>query len=157
MSRSADLPPEAPRAATGPGARSRSLWRTVGRKAGVAVLTVAGIILVVRLAPGGVPHPDPRLDLPAAEIRPTSRYEGYPRVARAYAMAAAVPDIVDGLYCHCHCAEHSSHYSLLECFQTDHAARCDICMSEATIAYEMTRDGTSLDAIRDEVDRTFGR
>ena len=71
-------------------------------------------------------------------------------------MTAAVPHVIDGLYCYCHCSEHSSHYSLLECFQTDHAARCDICMSEATIAYEMSQDGASLSDIRDEADRTFG-
>lgn len=156
MSRSADSRPDAPRAATGPDTKDRARRGAVGRSAGLPLLALAGIILVVEIAPGGVPHPDPRPDLPAAQIQPTSRYDGSPRVARAYAMAAAVPDIVDGLYCHCQCAEHSSHYSLLECFYTDHAARCDICMSEAMIAYEMSRNGASLDAIRAEVDRTFG-
>jgi hypothetical protein len=124
--------------------------------AGVAALAIIGISLAVTATSSGMPHPEPRLDLGTSAIQPASRYNEYPRVARAYAMAAAVPGILDGLYCHCHCAEHSAHYSLLECFHTDHAARCDICMSEARIAYEMARDGASLEAIRAEVDATFG-
>jgi hypothetical protein len=37
-----------------------------------------------------------------------------------------------------------------------HAARCDICMSEAVMAYRMSQNGASLDAIRAEVDKTYG-
>ncbi|MBT8461564.1 MAG: PCYCGC domain-containing protein, partial [Gemmatimonadetes bacterium] len=55
----------------------------------------------------------------------------------------------------CECAEHSGHYSLLDCFASDHGARCDICLSEATIAYQMTMAGESLDAVRKEIDSQF--
>ncbi|MEQ9568714.1 MAG: PCYCGC motif-containing (lipo)protein [Longimicrobiales bacterium] len=62
-------------------------------------------------------HPTARADLDhASHIVPASRYEGYPRVATTYAMVAAIPGVIDGLYCYCECAEHSGHYSLLDCF-----------------------------------------
>lgn len=101
-------------------------------------------------------HPTPRPESHAGHVVPAARYEGNPRVAQTYQMAAAAPQIIDGLYCYCHCAEHSGHYSLLDCFKSDHAARCDVCMSEAAIGYQMAANGSSLDAIRKEIDRTYG-
>jgi len=101
-------------------------------------------------------HPTPRAANEQTTVVPAARYAQYPRVAETYEMAAAVPMILDGLYCYCNCAEHSGHYSLLDCFNSDHAARCDVCMSEAVIAYKMTQNGASLDAIRAEIDRTYG-
>jgi hypothetical protein len=101
-------------------------------------------------------HPGPRAASERTTVVPTARYASYPRVAETYEMAAAVPMILDGLHCFCECDEHSGHYSLLDCFNSDHAARCDVCMSEAVIAYRMHHDGASLDAIRAEVDRTYG-
>jgi len=101
-------------------------------------------------------HPAPR----AAEHHPhlveSARYDGYPRAERAYAWAASIPGVLDGLYCHCQCKEHSGHYSLLDCFASDHGAGCDVCMTEVEVAYEMTRQGASLADIRAAVDRTYG-
>jgi len=48
------------------------------------------------------------------------------------------------------------HHSLLTCFQSDHASGCDICLSEAEMAYRMTRQGASLSAIRNAIDAAYG-
>jgi hypothetical protein len=68
---------------------------------------------------------------------------------------AEIPHVIDGLYCHCACSEHSGHYSLLDCFHDDHGARCDVCLSEAAMAHRMHNDGESVDAIRDAIDRLY--
>jgi uncharacterized protein with PCYCGC motif len=101
-------------------------------------------------------HPTPRAPELASDVVDASRYTGYPRVAEVYETSAAVPHVLDGIYCYCDCSQHSGHYSLLDCFSDDHAARCDVCMSEAVIAYRMTQDGADLDEIRAEVDRNYG-
>ena len=131
--------------------RSRTIWLMGG-----LVTLFLGLWFAVAASGGGERHPTARADIDhASHIVPASRYEGYPRVARTYTMVAAVPEVVDGLYCYCECAEHSGHYSLLDCFASDHGARCDICLSEATIAYQMTMAGESLDAVRKEIDSQF--
>ena len=126
----------------------------------VAGLSVAALVVVSAVVSRGnrphSHHPTPRVASAQSQVVPSAQYAQYPRVAQAYEMAAAVPMVLDGLYCYCSCAEHSGHYSLLDCFASDHGARCDVCMSEAAIAYQMSQDGASLDAIRAEVDRTYG-
>ncbi len=101
-------------------------------------------------------HPAARAPEVASDVLPHTRYANYPRVADAYRMAAIVPAVLDGLYCYCRCSEHSGHYSLLDCFASDHAAGCDICMSEAVVAHDMTMAGADLEAIRHRVDATYG-
>jgi hypothetical protein len=101
-------------------------------------------------------HPAPRATVEQPDVVPAARYAEYPRVAETYRMAHAVKAELDGVYCYCNCAKHSGHYSLLDCFTSDHAARCDVCMSEAVITYRMTQSGASLDQIRAEIDDTYG-
>jgi hypothetical protein len=141
----------------GPLARERRRRNRAWTVAGVSVAAlVVGSMAVNRGNAPRAHHPDPRAASEQTTVVPSARYAPYPRVAQTYEMAAAVPMILDGLYCYCDCAEHSGHHSLLDCFNSDHAARCDVCMSEAVIAYEMHQNGAALDAIRAEVDRTYG-
>jgi len=119
----------------------------------------AFVVVSVAVTRGGVRrthHPTPRAASEQPELMSTARYAQYPRVAETYKMARAARATLDGVYCYCNCAQHSGHYSLLECFASDHAARCDICMSEAVIAYRMSRNGAALAALRAEVDKTYG-
>jgi len=104
----------------------------------------------------GSGHPDPRPGLTGSTVVPASRYAQFARVSAVYGQAAEIPSVLDGLYCHCDCAEHSGHRSLLTCFESDHAAACDICMSEAAIAYRMTKSGRSLEEIRAAIDELYG-
>lgn len=132
-------------------ARKRAMWYKVG---GVAALLV--VLSYAASSQGGSNHhPTPRDMDHSGYVVSSARYDAYPRVAETYQMVAAVPSIVDGLYCYCQCKEHSGHYSLLDCFNSDHAARCDVCLSEGTIAYRMSQDGKDLKAIRAEIDGRF--
>jgi hypothetical protein len=101
-------------------------------------------------------HPEPRPEAHSHHVAPSGQYSEYPRVAGIYAQAAEIKDVLDGLYCYCRCSEHSGHYSLLDCFADDHAARCDICLSEAALAHKMNGEGASLEQIRDAVDGLYG-
>ena len=72
-------------------------------------------------------------------------------------MAAEIPEVLDGLYCYCDCHHNFGHYSLLDCFQSDHGGNCDVCMNEVRIAYRMHREGKTLQQIRQVIDATYGK
>ena len=101
-------------------------------------------------------HPEPRPDITGETVLPASRYANYARVSVVYSQAAEIASILDGLYCHCDCSKHSGHRSLLSCFESDHGAACDICLSEAAIAHRMTKAGRSLEEIREAIDELYG-
>ena len=57
------------------------------------------------------------------ETRPTidpSRFVG--KAARAHQVAREIPDVLDQLYCYCHCDRSAGHKSLLSCYTDGHAA-----------------------------------
>ena len=128
--------------------RRRAVWASA-----IGLAAIAGF-LATRDASAS--HPDSRPDAHSHHVAPSGRYSEYPRVAAIYAQAEQVKDVLDGLYCYCRCSEHSGHYSLLDCFADDHAARCDVCLSEATLAHRMNGEGASLGQIRDAVDSLYG-
>ena len=119
------------------------------------LLLVAGYRLMNRNAEP-VAHPEVRASAPTAKVLQASVFASQPDVARVYAMAEQIPQVLDGLYCHCECAEHSDHYSLLTCFESDHGAHCDICLGEAELAYKMAKEGKTLEQIRAAIDAKFG-
>jgi hypothetical protein len=121
--------------------------------AGLAVVVLVLGLVATRTANGH--HPTPRTGLTAADVVSPERYAAYPRIAEVYAMAAEIPTILDGLYCHCDCSIHSDHRSLLTCFQDDHGAACDVCLTEAALAFRMIGDGKSLKQIRRAVDALY--
>ncbi|MEJ2215302.1 MAG: CYCXC family (seleno)protein [Gemmatimonadota bacterium] len=123
---------------------------------GVALLLIVGLFATRRDAQGAQ-HPKPRPTASAASVVPASRYDGYPRIKETYAEVAQVPEVVDGIYCYCHCEENMGHYSLLDCFSSDHAANCDVCLSEGALAYKMNKDGKTLDQIRHAVDQLYAQ
>jgi len=141
---------------TSPRSRRPRSWKGSGLAwiGGGAVL-LALLVLPTLSFGGGAPHPDPREHIAHDHVAPAARYAAYPRVARTYALVAEIPHVIDGIYCYCACSEHSGHYSLLDCYRDDHAARCDVCLSEADMAHRMHQDGKSLDEIRTAIDRLY--
>jgi hypothetical protein len=136
--------------------RSRKAGSTTTRLAWIgAAAVVLAVLIVPRAGLGSSHHPEPREGIDHTHVAPVERYADYPRVAAVYAQVAEIPHIVDGLYCYCECSEHSGHYSLLDCYKDNHAARCDVCLSEAAMAYRMHQDGASLDDIRTAIDRLY--
>lgn len=79
------------------------------------------------------------------------------RVRAAYASAQAIPEVIDQLYCYCHCRENIGHKSLLSCYTDNHAAGCDICIVEAEMAAQLTAQGYCPSDIQKAIDKRFGQ
>jgi hypothetical protein len=122
--------------------------------AGVAVLAAALVLATTRAASAGH-HPTPRQGITAAAVLPASAFGQDERLVRAYTAAHAMPEVFDGLYCYCQCKENFRHVSLLTCFESEHGASCDICLTEAAMAAEMHATGASLEVIRRAIDARF--
>jgi len=104
----------------------------------VCGLGLADLVPVVplvreRLRSGHAPvvHPTGRSD--ASQVLDPVRFRD-PAQKRAYAIARQIPGTLNQLYCWCGCKEHSGHRAPLECFESEHASQCNICMGEAVIA-----------------------
>jgi hypothetical protein len=120
----------------------------------VAGIAAVAILALIQRAPSH--HPTPRAAAEAGAVQSAERYAAFPQVEETYRGAAEIPSVLDGLYCYCDCSANLGHYSLLECFQSDHAAGCDVCLGEAMLAYRKTREGASLAAVRKAIDQTYG-
>ncbi|MBI4545290.1 MAG: hypothetical protein HY703_08855 [Gemmatimonadetes bacterium] len=123
----------------------------------LAVLAVVALYRVI--GPGTAhaqQHPQPRQGISAERIVPAERYAAQPEVERVYRLARRAPQVLDGIYCYCHCSKHSGHYSLLTCYESDHGAGCEICLGEAALAVQLHEQGKTLDQIRAQIDATYG-
>ncbi len=79
------------------------------------------------------------------------------RVAQAYRAAAEIPKVLDAQFCYCHCKKEKGHKNLLTCFTSRHGSKCDTCIGEALYAYELYKQGKTLDEIVVAVDKKFYR
>lgn len=70
-----------------------------------------------------------------------------PDVVRAYKIARSIPAVLAQQPCYCWCSR-MGHHSLLSCYVDDHASACDMCMKEAFLSDQMTRNGKSPAEIR---------
>jgi len=68
-------------------------------------------------------------------------------VREAYQTAKEIPEVLAQQPCYCYC-QRKGHRSLLDCFNTDHAASCSICVREALLAAQMHRQQKSAEEIR---------
>ncbi|HXY18884.1 MAG TPA: CYCXC family (seleno)protein [Gemmatimonadales bacterium] len=131
-------------------ARTKLPWLV----AGVAVAATV-VVLVATRGGGAGHHPVPRPGVTGARVLPASAFGEDERLVRAYEAARTMPELFDGLYCYCHCKEDMGHVSLLTCYESEHAASCDICLGEAAIAAQMHAAGASLDDIRRAIDARY--
>lgn len=95
-------------------------------------------------------HVDPNAPILAAANFPAASI-----AADAYAKAAEVPDRLDHLYCYCHCHQHLGHASLKTCFQTDHAAECQVCQREGVQAWQDWKSGLPVEATQRWADASY--
>jgi len=105
----------------------------------------------VGLAPA---HPAPREGITAAKVLADADVPM--KYKDAYDAAREFPAILDGLYCHCDCAERDGLYSLLACYETRMPQSCGICSGEGRLAGRLARRGKSLDEIRAAIDKEYG-
>ena len=78
-----------------------------------------------------------------------------PRVRAAYDAAKQYAHVLEEIYCYCRCKENIGHRALVECFETDHATNCDVCMNSAIIAARMTKDGRTPKEINKALDALY--
>lgn len=119
----------------------------------------AATVLLPRPALASLPsvrggHPDPRPGITAAKVLPDSEVKQ--KYKDAYAAARELPEVMDGIFCHCDCAAHKGLRSLLSCFESAMPQSCGICLGEARLARRLHLRGDSLAAIRVAVDKTYG-
>ena len=68
-------------------------------------------------------------------------------IREAYSVAKAIPDVLAQQPCYCYC-QRKGHRSLLDCFANLHATSCDICINEARLAGQLSRQGKTAEVIR---------
>ena len=79
------------------------------------------------------------------------------KVAEAYRIAAEIPKIIDSQFCYCYCKKNHQHKTLLTCFTNKHGSKCDVCINEVLYAYELYKQGKTIDEIVVAVDQKFYR
>lgn len=100
-------------------------------------------------------HPDPRPGVDGSRVLDASGVP--PHVAELYDQIRGIPEVADGIGCHCGCADIPGMYSLLSCYEgSGMASFCQICQGEGRMAYRLHREGHTLDEIRAAIDRRFG-
>lgn len=73
----------------------------------------------------------------------------------SYRIALEIPEVIDGIYCYCHCKKNFQHKSLLTCHVDQHSSYCDICIKETLAAYDMHNKGMKPLEIRRAIDKRF--
>jgi hypothetical protein len=103
-------------------------------------------------------HPTPRTGITGARVLKAAQLPGVDaEVIAIFDSVREIPQIVDGIFCYCGCADLDGHYSLLSCYEQDGMAQgCQICQGEGRMVSEMHRKGKTLSQIRDAIDRNFG-
>ena len=98
--------------------------------------------------PGAVPahHRQPPEGPLPATLSPAQFND--PVVKNAYAAAARIKKTLYQQPCYCHCDRSVGHGSLLDCYVSQHASGCDICIRETFYASEQQRKGKTAAQIR---------
>ncbi len=100
-------------------------------------------------------HPTPRPGVDASKILPPDALPN-DDVRAVFDDARAIPQVLDGIRCHCNCGDGGAKYSLLSCFEADGMARwCEICQGQTRMARRLVRLRRSLDQIRAAIDEHF--
>ena len=131
-----------------------------GLLAGGAVALAAGARPAwarLRGASQRVDHPEPRPGIDASRVLTREQLADVPNALPIYDKVRQIPEIVDGIYCHCGCAELTGYRSLLICYEEKGMAKyCVICQGEGNLVYRLHESGKSLDQIRAAIDARFG-
>ena len=124
--------------------------------AAIGVLEAVGARMAA--AAGRLPssvHPEPRPGVTGERILAADELKT-DKAKKLYAQAREIPGVLDGIHCYCECHDDPmNHRSLLSCFESDQAAGCYACGSEARLVHKLHGEGKSLAEIRDAVDRKF--
>ncbi len=118
------------------------------------VWLIIGGLLLWMLIPRPSPTPqEPKRRETRAVLSPDN-FVG--RVRQVYALVQQNPELIDQIYCYCHCWKSFGHKSLLTCFVTTHGADCDICLYQAEMTVQLSEKGWSIPEIRGFFAERFG-
>jgi len=102
------------------------------------------------------PHPTPRPGIDASHVLKPDQLKDAAIAVPAFDEVRQIPEIVDGIRCHCGCATDKKRYSLLSCYEGDGMAKeCHTCQGQARMAFRLHKDGKSLAEIRDAIDAKY--
>jgi hypothetical protein len=103
-------------------------------------------------------HPTPRPGITASKVlKAADLGDAGKDVIATFDLVRQIPEIADGIFCYCGCADLPDHYSLLSCYEADGMAQgCQICQGEGRMVHELHRKGRTLAQIREAIDRNFG-
>lgn len=121
---------------------------------GVPAVAQAG---VTRWQPGKqTRHPAPRQGIDASRVLARGDL-GHGDAGDVFDLVRQIPQVVDGIRCHCGCADLEGYYSLLSCYESPGMAQhCLICQGEARLVFRLHSEGWSLNGIRRSIDAAFG-
>lgn len=118
---------------------------------------LAPTLMRAREARAATAHPTPRRGITGAKVLTAAQLSNSPDLVELFDGIRAIPHIVDGIGCHCGCADFNDHRSLLTCYEDGAMARsCPICQGEGRVAVRMTKARKSLKEIRAAIDAQFG-
>lgn len=101
-------------------------------------------------------HPDPRPGITGKNVLTHAQLEDNPDVIPLFDHIRQIPQIVDGIRCHCGCADTPGYRSLLSCYEGDGMAQdCTVCQGQGKLAWSLSRQGKTLDQIRAAIDTQF--
>lgn len=128
-----------------------------------AISTMAVTVAFGPLEHFGIPgpgkkgdHPVPRPGIDASHVLSDAVLANYPAAKTAYDGVRQIPEIADGIRCHCGCKDIPGYYSLLTCFEEGMmATMCDVCQGQGRLAYRLHRRGRTLDQIRAATDARY--
>ncbi|HEV8125668.1 MAG TPA: PCYCGC motif-containing (lipo)protein [Gemmatimonadales bacterium] len=104
-----------------------------------------------------VTHPEPRPGITAARVLPKEKLTDHPDAITAFEQVRQIPQIVDGIGCHCGCATRAGFYSLLSCYEGEGMAMmCEVCQGQGRLAFRLHQAGKTLDQIRAGIDARYG-
>ncbi len=133
--------------------RRRFVAVLAGACAGLAIPRAARGSALRRLL--GADHPTPRPGIDASKVLTAAQLH-LPEAAPVFDLIREIPQVADGIRCHCGCATVPGYYSLLSCYEAPGMAQhCEICQGQARLAHRLHRQGWSLDGIRTAIDAAY--
>lgn len=128
----------------------------IGLAVGLLLLISGMIFLAAQRQPALSRRPDsPQIPVYVARAEDAKPFPGtldpaqftMSGIREAYSVAKEIPDVLVQQPCYCYC-QRQGHRSLLDCFTSSHATRCDICIQEARLAGKLHRQGKTAEQIR---------
>jgi len=102
-------------------------------------------------------HPEPRPGIDASGVLTHDELADAPHAIPTFDKIREIPEIADGIFCHCGCAALPGYRSLLICYEDPGMAKwCEICQGEGNLTYRLHKAGKTLDQIRAAIDAKFG-